>query len=180
MTFARGIFLFALMMFTVGVVGSKLTARVLLAGPPEPTMQLIPTYTPSPRREARARPRHAVKRTPTARATKPPTATATVAVSPTPTLVPTATAALTPTPLPSPSFTPTALATPSPTAGTVTLARYWVNEMQARPGQTIAIGYVISNDTSKTVNIMLGASVKSSTTATWAAAINDPGHDVVA
>ena len=61
------------------------------------------------------------------------------------------------------------------------LTSYWVNQSVARDGRTIALGYVIDNGTGQTMRIMLGASLKSSRTLSWAAqSVNDPYHDVVA
>jgi hypothetical protein len=67
-----------------------------------------------------------------------------------------------------------------PTTGEVALSNYWVNGQTARSGQTIAIGYLIRNDTGRTERIMLGASLKPRSALSWTAAINDPYHDVVA
>jgi len=63
----------------------------------------------------------------------------------------------------------------------VTLANYWVNQTVVRHGRTFALGYVINNGTGHTLHLMLGASLKSSHTLSWAVkALSDPGHDVVA
>ena len=62
----------------------------------------------------------------------------------------------------------------------VALSNYWVNSQRAQVGQTIAVGYVIRNDTGKTERIMLGASLKARSAPSWTEAINDPNHDVVA
>jgi hypothetical protein len=62
----------------------------------------------------------------------------------------------------------------------VALSNYWVNGQSARSGQTIAVAYVIRNDTGRTERIMLGASLKARSAPSWTAAINDPYHDVVA
>lgn len=71
-------------------------------------------------------------------------------------------------------------ARPTPTAGTVTLTRYWISTTLAHRGSTIGVGYVIDNETGRTDAIMLGASVKSTSTLSWLAAINDTSHDVIA
>jgi hypothetical protein len=63
----------------------------------------------------------------------------------------------------------------------VTLANYWVGSTTTHPGTTIAVGYVIDNETGKTAHVELGASVKASSQLSWAAdSISDPSHDVVA
>jgi hypothetical protein len=62
----------------------------------------------------------------------------------------------------------------------VALSNYWVNSQTARPGQAIAIGYVIRNDTGRTQRIMLGASLKARSAPSWTEAINVTYHDVVA
>lgn len=82
---------------------------------------------------------------------------------------------------PTPTAAP-ATATPAPTAvtGIVALTQYWVGTLHTRPGRTIAIGYVIDNETGQTERITLGASLKSRRSLSWAAAISDPWHDVVA
>jgi hypothetical protein len=100
-------------------------------------------------------------------------------------LAKTATPTIIPTPRPRPTQTPLAPARPaplpSPTAGTITLNSYWIGTTAARPGTTIAFGYVIDNGTGRTAELMLGASIKSSRTATWVnTTISDPRHDVVA
>lgn len=81
-----------------------------------------------------------------------------------------------------PTATPTLVptATPVPTTGVVALNNYWVDNQWAHPGQVIAIGYVIRNDTGKMERISLGASLKARSSRSWTAAINDPNHDVVA
>jgi hypothetical protein len=63
----------------------------------------------------------------------------------------------------------------------VTLTNYWVGSATSRPGSTIAVGYVIDNQTGATARIELGASVKASSQLSWATdSISDPSHDVVA
>lgn len=78
--------------------------------------------------------------------------------------------------------TATALPSPSPTpSGIVTLTNYWVDSATSHPGSTIAVGYVIDNQTGATARIELGASVKASSRLSWARdSISDPSHDVVA
>jgi hypothetical protein len=63
----------------------------------------------------------------------------------------------------------------------VTLANYWVGSTTTHPGTTIAVGYVIDNQTGKTAHVELGASVKASSQLSWAAdSVSDPSHDVIA
>jgi hypothetical protein len=76
--------------------------------------------------------------------------------------------------------TATPLPTPSPTPGIVTLVRYWVGTPDARHGQTISVGYVIDNETGRTAQLMLGASIKSDRILSWGESLSDPAHDVVA
>lgn len=80
------------------------------------------------------------------------------------------------TPLPSPI--PSSTATPG--TGIITLASYWVNSARAAPGQTIGVAYVIQNQTGRTTQVSLGASIKSTRTLSWGASLSDPAHDVVA
>ena len=154
MTFTRAVFVFALAMLALGVIGSRYIAHALFAAAPGPRVLAVrlpaatPTSTPQP---------------------SPTTGKTAVPARPT----------RTPTPTPRPTRTPRP--TPSPTPGTATLARYWVGTAIARPGNTIAIGYVIANDTGHTAHIALGASLKSSHALSWlAGGVNDPEHDVVA
>jgi hypothetical protein len=129
------------------------------------------TY-PSPTKEHATATPHAVRHT-HAR----PTATAPRAA----TARPTATAAPSPTPTPTPGVSPTPTATPAPTTGTVQLASYAVSRSGAAPGTTISVTYTIVNGTGRTERLELGASIKSSRSATWTSGvISDPGHDVVA
>lgn len=166
MTFTRAVFAFALLMLLVGILGSRLLVSHLLAAPPEPrilaatdkvtatgrpTATLTPTATPVPVRLV-VRPRRSVTRHPIKRRIRRPLTT----------------------PTPTPTATPSA-------PGIVTLTRYWVGTLHARPGETIVVGYVIDNITRRTTRIMLGASLKSTRSVSWASgAINDPYHDVVA
>jgi hypothetical protein len=150
MSFVRGVFLFALLMLLVGILGSRFLMAPLFAQvPTEPT---IPPATNTPR----------------------PTATA----SPTTTATPTPLA--TPTALSTPTALVTATPTATPTSGTVSLDRYWVGSPSARRGNIISIGYVIDNGTGRTQRIMLGASIKSARSLSWFSSISDPSHDVVA
>jgi hypothetical protein len=157
MTYGRFVFAFALLMLLAGVGISRWVFGPLFAKPSEPSMLIAaaPTRTVTSHPVIRkSRGRHPVAR---------------------PRLAPRSTS----TPTPRPSATP--LPTPSPTSGIVTLARYWVGTLQARSGQTIAIGYVIDNETGRTARTMLGASLKSAHSLSWASsALSDPGHDVVA
>jgi hypothetical protein len=85
-----------------------------------------------------------------------------------------------PTPVPTATTLPTAVPSPTP-SGVVTLTNYWVGSTTAHPGTTIAVGYVIDNETGATAHIELGASVKASSQLSWATdSISDPSHDVVA
>jgi hypothetical protein len=62
----------------------------------------------------------------------------------------------------------------------VTLARYWVGSLRAHRGETIEVGYVVDNETGRTVHVMLGASIKADRVLSWSSSISDPGHDVIA
>jgi hypothetical protein len=85
-----------------------------------------------------------------------------------------------PTPVPTATALPTPVPSPTP-SGVVTLTNYWVGSTTAHPGTTIAVGYVIDNQTGATAHVELGASVKASSRLSWAAdSISDPSHDVVA
>jgi hypothetical protein len=77
-----------------------------------------------------------------------------------------------PTPVPTPS--------PIPTTGITTITNYWISETAARRGTTIAVGYTIDNGTGATERVLLGASIKPSSVATWGRSVSDPYHDVVA
>jgi hypothetical protein len=183
MTFARSVFMFAIVMLLVGIFGTRYLLGKLFAEPPA----VVAVTHSSPTATARPHP----SSTPTPRPH--PSATATNAPVPTVTPIPMATAtaivrvrvrrapvATATAALRMPTATATPFPTSSPTAGTVTLARYWVGSLQARPGQTIAIGYVIDNETGRTMRLMLGASIKSNRVLNWVSgALNDPAHDVV-
>ncbi|GAC1321496.1 MAG: hypothetical protein NVS2B16_11150 [Chloroflexota bacterium] len=184
MTFVRGIFLFALVMLVVGMVGSRIMLQNIFgsAAHPAVTRPVANRATPSRvvaarRHTARAgiasarshatsglRPHHHMTLSqaharPRARAHIP----AARAV------------ALVQTPIPTP------IPLPTPTIGPVSIARYWVNQTAARHGNTVALGYVINNPTGHTIRMMLGASVKSTRAMSWAAqSLSDPAHDVVA
>jgi len=76
---------------------------------------------------------------------------------------------------------PTAVPVPTRPSGVFDLARYWVDQNVVRHGNTIAMGYVIDNETGRTMRVMLGASLKSSRAGSWLAqSLSDPAHDVVA
>lgn len=79
-----------------------------------------------------------------------------------------------PTQTPLPTVPPT-LAPISVSIQSYSLDASWVN-----PGQTVGVRYVIVNNSGRTVDVLLGASLKSSRIAGWGAAINDPSHDIVA
>jgi hypothetical protein len=126
-----------------------------------------PTY-PKPVRESATATPHAIRH---------------AGVRPTATLLPTATDTASPTPIPTPTVvaSATATATPAPTTGTLRLAGYSVSQSGAAPGSTIAVTYTIVNGTGRAERLELGASIKSSRSATWTSGvISDPGHDVVA
>jgi hypothetical protein len=179
MTFVRAVFLFALLMLAVGdVLGRWLLSSA--AGPGDepgwhqvalaatstaaPTATEVPTITPVVTQRLT---------TPTPMPTSTPTATPAATLTSVPTAQPTASPTVRSTATPSPA--------PSPTTGIVTLVRYWVGSPSARPGQTVAMGYVIDNATGHTVRVMLGASLKASASPNWVTgAISDPAHDVVA
>jgi hypothetical protein len=199
MGFLRAIFLFALVMLVIGIVGTHYLLANLFGpsiAPASAVAVAVHKATPAPKHRssptATASPTKVPARATSTRTATPPPATI---ASPTPvptihvvishhtvhhqrhrivrrtvaTVKPTATAK----PLPS--------ATPTPTSGTVTLTSYWVGSTTAQPGQTVSIGYVIDNGTGHTARITLGASIKSSHVINWLSGqINDPYHDVVA
>ncbi len=194
MGFMRAIFIFALVMLVIGVVGTHYLLANLF-GPPAGAASpvAVAVHRPATTRKHRTSP--AATTAPTkapAPATPTKTAIPTLAATASPTPVPTIAVAVTrhifrqhhvkvarkaikptATPLPSP--------TPAPTSGTVTLTSYWVGSSTAQPGQTVSIGYVIDNGTGSTARITLGASIKSSHVISWLSGqINDPYHDVVA
>ncbi len=211
MTFARAVFIFAFVMLIVGAVGARLIIGPLLFGdvgsPSYTVASRVPTATSPPAtRTPRPAPTERVLPTPTRLPSAVPTARSTA----TNTSVPRATQTVIATTLnhvaaptratvhlkahaarlkgaaPHPTATPratkTALPTPSPTpSGIVTLTNYWIGSATSRPGSTIAVGYVIDNQTGATARIELGASVKASSQFSWAKdSISDPSHDVVA
>jgi hypothetical protein len=61
-----------------------------------------------------------------------------------------------------------------------TITNYWISETTVPRGTTIAIGYTIDNGTGRTERVLLGASIKPSSVATWGRSVSDPFHDVVA
>src|ERR1700686_194059 len=75
--------------------------------------------------------------------------------------------AATATPAPT-SRPPATVGRPPPTATPVPPANYWVGPTSTRPGTTIEVGYVIDNQTGKTEDVELGASVKASSRLNWA------------
>lgn len=202
MTFARGIFAFALLMLVAGVVGSRYIINSLFSSPQGPSLTLVAdahTPTPKPHHVHRPVQHHKLVKPPAARAvsaTSVPTATVTPA-SPQPTATPLppspTVSIITPRkvhkhhaaphpPTPTPTFlpTPTLVPTSTPT-GILTLARYWVGSTTARRGQTVSVGYVIDNETGQTARLLLGASIKADTVLSWAgSSLSDPSHDVVA
>lgn len=196
MGFLRAIFLFAIVMLIIGIVGTHYLLANLFSSP---ISAATPRVAMTVHKSTSTAKRHQVAIA-TAAPTKlpvPPTALAPKTATPAP--VATATPAVhvvthhalrrvtisrssrvrkakptaTAKPLPSP--------TPTPGSGTVTLTSYWVGDSTAQPGQTVSIGYVINNGTGRTARITLGASIKSSHVISWLSGqINDPYHDVVA
>lgn len=170
---------------------SKPTARPS----PRPT-RAVPTATTPPRPTATPRPAPTVQvrpsSTPAPTATRPPRPSPTAVTVATATAVPKRSATpaprrpkrqlaarhrprhrvVRPTPVPTPS--------PIPTTGITTITNYWISETAARRGTTIAVGYTIDNGTGATERVLLGASIKPSSVATWGRSVSDPYHDVVA
>jgi hypothetical protein len=60
------------------------------------------------------------------------------------------------------------------------LKNYWVGASHVHRGQTISFDYVIDNPRNTVVRLWLGASLKPNSEKSWAQAISDPPHDVVA
>jgi hypothetical protein len=197
MTIVRGIFLAALMMLTVGSIAihSAVAPFFARAQPwkKEPTIAPTPTAIATTTSQ-KPRPRA----TPAPRSTSTPRAVTTTTVSPaTATARPSETVTPVPTarpkhygrrarvkrmatPQPTAAATATAMPLATATSGTISLSNYWVGSTLAQRGQTVSIGYVIDNGTGQTVRVMLGASVKASSTLSWSASLADPFHDVVA
>ena len=209
MTFARGVFIFAFLMLIVGAVGARVIIGPLLFGDVRtPSYAISARSGPTHKRVPRAALANRARPTDTPRPSATPTRPLPATVTAIPRATPTARAAPAATRI-APATTPTATShrpaarraatrhhrtiaratateQPSPTAsptpsGEVTLANYWVGSSVTRPGTTIAVGYVIDNQTGATARIELGASVKASNQLNWATeSISDPGHDVVA
>lgn len=200
MTFIRAAFLCVFLL----LIGAIFAVRSLVApyfstalGGNEPRIAAAPPATstpPRPRRRPTTIPATATPRVVIRVVTATPAATATAAATETP-LAPAVSRPvvhhLAPQPRHHPSIsskphptrippTATPRPLPSPTAGTVQLANYWVDSRQARRGQVVAVAYVIDNTTGHVEDISLGASLKARSALSWAAAINDPAHDVVA
>jgi hypothetical protein len=173
MTFIRSVFAFALAMLLLGIFGTRYLVSTMFSEPPEPpTGSVAAVHKGTPKPTAKPAP------------TKTPVPAATVSATSVATGTPTPGATATPTSTPKATATPRATATPkataTPTPGTVELTRYWVATVAAHPGQTIAVGYVVDNQTGHTVHVLLGASLKSSSSPSWAvSALSDPAHDVV-
>lgn len=197
MGFLRAIFLFAIAMLIIGVVGTHYLLANLFGSPTSAapgSVAVAVRKSTSPTKHHRAALATATPGKAVARPTSSPAKTATATPTPTsrpPTATPTVQAVTRytlhrikagrrhglsrPKPTVAPAPTPTA------TSGTVTLTSYWVGDSTAQPGQTVSIGYVIDNGTGHTVRITLGASIKSSHVISWLSGqINDPYHDVVA
>lgn len=156
MSFARAIFVFALLTPILGATGSKFVVSALLGESPKTV--IAPSAV-----QADTLPKQVMVPV----ATAPPV---------TPTLIPS------PTSMPTVAIGVTATATPtvSPTGGTASLTRYWVGKASARAGDIIPIGYEIANDTGQAMQLALGVSIKPSTAPSWNGAIADPSHDVTA
>ncbi|HEX6508904.1 MAG TPA: hypothetical protein VF221_14850 [Chloroflexota bacterium] len=209
MTFARGVFIFAFVMLILGGALAKLFIGPFLfpsdTAPGYVVSSAARTSTPATPRRRNPNPH------PTEHAIVLPTATAIPVTTPTVSATPRRTAAApivhrpphhhalrarpatrtaaTPTPMPvkkKPTARPTATALPRPTptttpTGVITLTNYWVGATTARAGNTIAVGYVIDNQTGHTARVELGASVMPVSRLNWAtSSISDPAHDVVA
>lgn len=199
MGFLRAIFLFALVMLVIGLVGTHYLLANLFGTPSGPVSAVavaVHKPTPTPRRRPSPTPTTPRAKAP-ARVTPTRTATPRPARTASPTPVPTAPVTIArhairhrhvrvarravATVKPTATAKPLPSATPTPTSGTVTLTSYWVGSSTAQPGQTVSIGYVIDNGTGHTARITLGASIKSSHVISWLSGqINDPYHDVVA
>jgi hypothetical protein len=81
---------------------------------------------------------------------------------------------------PSPTPGVTASPTSSATSATVTLTRYWLGQTSAHPGDTLSVGYAISNGTGQQAQLTLGISMKPSSAPSWTSGFADPSHDVTA
>lgn len=168
-------------MLGTGATGGTVLVNSLLGGSSAPAVVAVSahaTLTATPRPRAATSTSTPV---PHISRTVPPTRT--VLPTLTPVVLPTVTVSPTSTPMAStatPTATPLPSPTPVPTRGIVTLESYWVGSTSAARGSTISLGYVINNGTGRTERISLGASIKPSSTASWAQSINDVAHDVVA
>lgn len=194
MTFARAVFAFALFMLILGIVGSSYISKALFGDVQQTSTKVLGAVSTST-----ATPLATATQVASLRATRAasPSALSTASTTTTPvaqrTPVPSslhlqkATRAArpvvkplkvtAPTPRPSRVLIPTA----TPSTGVVTLARYWVGTQRAHRGNTLEVGYVINNGTGHTMRVLLGASIKGSSSLSWATGtVNDPSHDVVA
>lgn len=187
MTFARGVFAFALIMLITGILGSRWIVQTIFGPNPislsphvavvhdtpaarhTSTPTAVPSTTTAPTQVASRVLPTSVTIAPVSRQTHVPRAKATATMRPTPRA--TRTRVLSTPKLPS----------PTPMTGIVTLANYWVGTAQARRGQTVSVGYVINNGTGSTTRVMLGASIKAARVVSWVSGtVSDPAHDVVA
>ncbi len=197
MGFLRGIFLFALVMLGIGVIGTHylLTSLFSPAGGAAPGAVAMvlhrPTSTPvhavAGRNGTHAPGKGDAHRHGSVRTTHPSTTTRKPAATPSSTRVATIhmvsrhrrvhrngsvkarrrAVVKRPEPTATPTATPQPSPTPTPMSGTVSLTNYWVGSSTAQPGQTVSIGYVINNGTGHTVRVTLGASIKSSRSVSW-------------
>lgn len=85
-----------------------------------------------------------------------------------------------PTRPPPPTQAPLPTVPPTLSPISVNIQSYSLDASWVRPGQTVAVRYAIVNNSGRTVDVLLGASLKPSRIAGWGAAINDPSHDIVA
>jgi hypothetical protein len=151
MSIARALFAFALFTPVLGFTGSKFVVSAVLGQSPQTAVAPGAAVAAVPT-EVMVPISTPSPATPTPISTTVPAATATAATSP----------------------------TPSSTAGVVTLARYWLGQNTAHPGDTLSVRYAVDNNTGLQIQVALGISMKASTVPSWDAAIADPSHDVTA
>ena len=166
MSFMRGAFVLTFTMLVLGFLAGLFALGPLFhSGGVEqfvPVLKRSFSFAPPPSPSAaRAMSQLAPTATP-----RPPTATA----RPRSTAIPSVT--------PAPTLGPTVV--PTPSAIRVALQGYSLDETWVRPGQQVAVRYVITNTSGRTVNVLLGASLKPARSATWSSAVSDSSHDVVA
>lgn len=187
MTFARVVFAFALLMLGAGIASSRyLFGPIFESRGPATLISAAPVKKAAEPTATQAQPTATTGATTLSHPTVRPTAIPTVR----PTVHPRVRKAARVMPRPRVLrrrhvLKPTATSLPQPTStpmtGTVALARYWVGSVQARRGQTVEVGYVINNGTGHWARVVLGASIKGTTTLSWVSgSVSDPSHDVVA